>query len=214
MTAQNIIDEAKLDFPDETDTRALSDLQSIHDHLLFKFKIYWSTENVSLTADTQEYTIPTDTNRVYQVRYYTSATEYKVLTATHIDKLDKENSKWRMHDSGTPREFYADLGRGKIGFYPAPDTTTSGYPIVQADVSKRQTLSVGDTLPGSLPSYQAWVEGVRYRMALRVNDERVGAYLSMFKHEVALLDLSLRGAADFTPTVRMENQIRQNIRRV
>lgn len=214
-TAQNIIDEAKLDFPDETDTRALSDLQSIDDELTRKYKLIWSRETISLTADTQEYSLPSNTNKVYACTYEYSATDKERLEATHIDWLDEYEPDWRNRDSSRPQKFYVDIVNGNIGFYPTPDTTTSTYPRVIADVSKRRgTLITSTDFGDDLPSYQAWVEGLRYRMALRTEDPRLQLYAAMYRQEQRYLDLALRGAADFQPSVRSSVPYRTHRRRV
>lgn len=202
MTAQQIIDEAKIDFPDETDTRALSDLQSVWDQLCIRYKLIWSREDVSLTAGTKEYALPASSVRVYSAIYQTAATTGTVLEATHTDYLDKYDERWRLQSSGTPRKFYVDIANGVVGFHPTPDTTTSTYPKVVVDVSKTQSLLVGTTLGGNLPSYQVCVEGLKARMALRTEDSRYQVFSQMFRQEIILLDRILTGAADFQPHVR------------
>lgn len=215
-TAQNIIDEAKLDFPDETDTRALSDLQSVDDYICFKYAVIRSRQDITLTADTREYSLPSNTVRVLAARYLTSATSSTKLTARHLDWFDEYDYNWRDQDSGTPMDYYVDIANGNIGFHPAPDTTTSGsYPKVTVDVSQRRgTLITSTDFGSSLPSYQAWVEGLRHRMALRTSDERVTYYESLFRHELSQLDLMLRGSAEFQPTTRMDTVFRQQRRKV
>lgn len=205
-TAQTIIDEAKLDFPDETDTRALSDLQSIDDELTRKYRLIWSRENITLTADTKEYALPSNTNKVYACTYQHSATDASRLDAKHVDYYDEYEDDWRELGSGRPLGYYVDLVNGNIGFHPTPDTSTSGtYPRVVADVSKRRgTILVSTDFGDDLPSYQAWVEGVRYRMALRTQDERLNYYAAMYRDQQRQLDLALRGSADYQPTVRMK----------
>lgn len=215
-TAQAIIDEAKLDFPDETDTRALSDLQSVDDYICFRFPVIRSRQDVTLTADTREYSLPSNTVRVLACRYVTSATASDKLQARHLDWFDAYDYNWRDQSSGTPMDYYVDTANNNIGLHPAPDTTTSGgYPKLTLDVSQRRgTLVVGTDFGSNLPSYQAWVEGLRHRMALRTSDERLGYYERMFNHELAQLDLMLRGSAEFQPTARMDTVFRQQRRKV
>lgn len=217
MTVQEIIDEAKLDFPDESDLRALSDLQAVDDDICFRLPVFWSREDISLVAGTKEYLLPAGTNRVRAARYVKSATSSRKLEARHIDWFDEYDDNWRDLAPGAPTEYYVDIAGGTIGFHPTPNATTSTYPKATIDVSKRRTLALSPSptdLGNSLPSYRAWVEGLRFRMALRTQDSRLDYYRQMFDYEMAALDLAMRGSAEFTPHVRMDTPLRQHRRRV
>lgn len=202
MTAQEIIDEAKLDFPDETDTRALSDLQTIWDDLCWRYALIEASADISLTAGTREYSLPTDFLTAYSATYYTSATQSRRLTGTHRDAKDELQREWRDDASGTPREYYVRVAGGVIGFYPTPNTTTATYPKVTLYYTKRQDLLVGTTLSGNLPSYQACVEGLRYRMAVRTSDARAAVYRNEYMAQIRRLDTWLNGTTEFKPSVK------------
>lgn len=182
MTAQEVIDLAKLDFPDETDTKALADLQVIHDELCFDFKVYPSTQSLtSLVAGTNNYALTAGTKRVYNARYLANSSSSKPLEPTHRDHMDVLDPNWEARANGTPREYWVEAG--KVYLHPTPDTSSSGgYPKVELVTTLGQTLVVGTTLP-SVPNYQAWVEGVKWRIALRKNDPRMEIYRGLYMME-------------------------------
>jgi len=184
-TAGDIIDLVQLTFSHASDEECLADLQIIHNELCFDFKLKPSTGTITtLVAGTREYTLPTGTGRVDQVRYHRSATrsDFKILIPTHVDKLDELDSRWRGKNNGEPQQFY--IQNGKIGLVPPPDTATSGsYPQIQIDISSVETLADATVMPSSVISHQAWVDGVHMRVAARCKDDRYGIYRQAYQDE-------------------------------
>lgn len=197
MTADDIIDLAQRDFSDRSDAECLSDLQAIHDELCHDFKLKPSTSTINLTASTASYTLVAA--RVFDVRYRRSASEYKQLIPTHRDELDITDSQWRSRADSEPEYFFMEAD--KIYLVPAPDTTTSsGYPIVEADIASTETLSGATVLPAGLSSYRVYVEGLKARLALRVEDPRYGEYHRMYMEERKRLASQLHTKAQrFSP---------------
>lgn len=195
MLASEVIAKAKRDFPEETDARALDDLQTIHDELCFDFKVIPATQTITtLAAGTREYSLDSVYSAVFAVRYHRSATDFDVLMETHVDELDNLNPYWKQAANETPTHYY--IQAGKIGLYPPPPTATSGsYPSLQVDMSQRQTLASGTTMGGSLQSYEAWVAGLKYRFALRTGDSRLPIYQKMYHDAKSRLGTMVRSTA-------------------
>lgn len=181
-TAADILTQVAYTFPNVEETEALAYLQEVHDELCFDFKLDKSTvTNTSLVADTRAYAYPAGTARIYQVRYVRSATEgdFRVLVETSEDELDGRQANWRGLSSGEPTQFFADTGQ--INLVPAPDTSTSGsYPQLSYEISSYETLSTGTNMPTGLTSYQAWVEGVKVKIAVSYKDDRLGIFDQLY----------------------------------
>jgi hypothetical protein len=178
MTVNQAIAKIQLDFPNASSAELLDDIQVIHDELCFDFKLVKSTvTNTSLVAGTRSYNLASGAVRVYQVRYVRSATDgdFRVLHETSEDELDTVQRNWRGLADGEPVKFFADSGQ--IHLVPAPDTSTSGsYPQLQYEVASSATLTGTDNLPSGLSSQEAWVAGVKARVALRYEDKRYPIY--------------------------------------
>jgi len=200
-TAQQVIDKCQLDFPSRSDTECLDDLQELHNEICFKLKLAPATQTLSsLVAGTASYALASGTARVYEVRYYTSATSYHKLNATHIDELSTTRFNWRT-ESGTPDSFA--LQAGNIILVPNPSTSSvANYPQVQVDHTLVTTLSIGDSLPTGLISYKAWIDGLKMKSAARLEDPRLGYYKTEHERGIKLIyDQLYRMAAEFTPRI-------------
>lgn len=195
-TAGDIIDEAQRDFTHRSDAECLADLQAVHDELCFDFRLKIASTTISITAGTASYT---QAGRVYDARYTRSATrgDYKTLKATHKEELDEIDPRWRARENAEPEYFYMEAGN--IVLHPTPDETTSGsYPRIDVDYATSETLVSGTDLPDGLMSYRVYVEGLKSRLALRVEDPRYPAYERMYQLErKRLADQLNHTAADF-----------------
>jgi len=184
-TVADVIGVIQLDFPNASDTEILSCLQQVHNEICFDYKLKPALGTITtLAVGTREYALPASTARVDQVRYRNSATreDFTVLQPTHIDELDTLDVRWRARANGKPQQFY--IQAGNIGLVPPPDTATSGsYPQIELDVSQYEILTAGTTLPTSVVSHQAWVEGAKARIALRYEDQRYAVYQRAFEME-------------------------------
>lgn len=205
MTAQDIINRAKLTFPDATDTVALSYLQDIHDDLCWLFKINPSdVTETSLVSGTANYDLPTGTARIFSCRYVRSATagDWKELEPTHIDALDALRRDWRKQSDSEPEYFYVE--DGDIHLHPAPDTSSSGspaYPRLEMQVSLYETLLVGTTL-AEFPNYNAWITGLRMKLAEHFEDTRFQMYERQYEMQKKRLGgQTVYRAAHFAPSL-------------
>lgn len=155
---------------DTSGSLALRLLQEAHNDLLRQIRLY-PTETVDLTlvADTQEYTLDSTVLRAWAATYYYASASPQGLIETSYDQLDYENKLWRDAASGVPTRWY-DVG-SVVGLYPKPATATSGgYPKVTLYVSKEKTLSTGTTMPAMVPNYDAWIAAACAKWAMR-NDQ-------------------------------------------
>lgn len=187
-TFTNLVSRIQIDFPDASATELLDDLQVIHNELCFRFKLIKSTQsNTSLVAGTGSYALPTNTARIYQVRYWADSSGFTVLTETSEDEMDSVRPRWRGETAGTPRFYMADSGT--MTLVPAPGISTSGgYPKLTFEISSYQpAISGSDTLPTGIFDHEAWVNGVKARFALRHGDARYPVYERMYEESRAIL---------------------------
>jgi hypothetical protein len=134
-------------YPDCDATHALELLNLAVRNLCRHMPLYRNSATISLTADTQEYTLGDTVNQIQNVYYETSATQRKELEYRPLDELNQEDGSWRYRSSSTPSYYYitqtassAPAGALKIGFDPTPDTTTDGtYPRVKYYFSETPT---------------------------------------------------------------------------
>lgn len=140
-----------------------------HQFLLSQLPLITATEDLSLTAGTQEYAINEDCIRIVAAEYLTSATDRRALVATDIDYLNSEQANWRRRNQGTPARFYLyrSATANVVGLDPKPGTTTaSGYPIVRLHQTRVETLSAGSSLPKSILTKDIYVYGSMLRFAM------------------------------------------------
>jgi len=122
--------------------------------------------DVSLTAGTQKYTYDADVLRVWHAAYFSAAGTSHPLTETSVDEKDYNEEGWRQASSGIPHEWFEE--GSQIGFYPAPNTTTSAsYPKVVLYCQQRRVLTTSDSLPDFINDPDAWVDLMAYKWARR-----------------------------------------------
>lgn len=170
ILVSTVQDKVQRRFPDLTDTIALEYINSIHADICRQLPMVTAVEDVSVTAETQEYALNAADIRVLQVEWVTDATDggRVTLEATDKDYLNSENKNWRRRGSGTPHEFYITKSGGYyLGLLPKPNVTTSGgYPVARCHVTRVETLVGGSSLPAGLLTYDAYVYGAQMRFAM------------------------------------------------
>lgn len=196
-TIADIFTQVRLDFPSQSDAELLSDAQSIHDELCFDFKLIPGTLNLNVTAGTSEYSLTGDHVTVYSADYARSATDAEPLRVSHPDEMDEFRPNWRREPASTPSWYYVESG--KVGLVPAPSASTSGtYPRLELRTGQRQTLALTPSptnLPAGLVSYQAWVDGIKARAAIRVSDQRATSFAQMYDASRRRLSEQLHSSA-------------------
>lgn len=163
MTVQQLINLARRHFQLFDEQEALTYLQGVHNKILRLVRIKPDeTVDVSLTADTYNYTLATTIVRIWDARYVLSSTtgDSRPLYSRSVDQLDWETKGiWRTQPSATP--IWYDERSGELILYPTPDTTTSaGYPKVTLTVQKTDVLTMASTLPTQVDEYDAWIYGL------------------------------------------------------
>lgn len=153
VTVQSQIDRLIRSFTDITDAVALDYLQDANRELCFSLPIYLTEEDITLTADTQEYTINADDLRVWSGHYWESATFCKSLEGMTLRGLDLRHQGWRNTPASIPSKYvvFNKLTVPTLRLFPKPNrTTTGGYPFVRLRVSRYVALTQVGDLPGSL----------------------------------------------------------------
>lgn len=148
------------DFEDGT-TFGLDLCQEALDELLFEVPLIKTTETLSaLVAGTATYTKTEATLVIWEATYLRSANQgdFHPLKPTTQAHLDKDFPGWKRDANGTPERILLDANDASppIALYrlwPTPDTSSTGspaYPRVELTVTKKVTLTAGDTLPNQL----------------------------------------------------------------
>lgn len=161
----DVVDVARLVYPDLSPTDAVKYLNIIRGEVLRRLKLYATTSTISLTAGTQEYALSAGIDRVEAVEYRRSATQsdFMPVLPVSLDYLEQQETRFRAYTNGEPRRFYLSEGTTGplIGFVPAPLTSTSsGYPIITLYEQAFTTLIVSDTFYDDLPSCLVYTTGV------------------------------------------------------
>lgn len=197
-------------FPQDVDANALIIMKDVHSSIVEQIDLYpVQTVDISLTSGTREYSLDPDIFQIKSGVYLTSASSYVPLWETSIDWLDYNAKSWRMQGTGQPTKYY-ELG-GNIGFYPTPNTTTSGgYPIARLTVKKRNAItSISDSLPSQIPNLDAYVYGACLRYAQMNQADSIQKFQQLYA--LALEDL--RRFID-GKLLRQKPSVRANTRRV
>jgi hypothetical protein len=185
-TVGDLVDEIQETFGSISDAQALRMIQKRDDYLNSLLPIDPSIVTLdSFVVGTREYTLSNLVAKIYSARYVRSATQgdSRMLEPTSRDELHENYGDWEGHGNAEPRMFYV---RGNnIGFYPTPDTASSGgYPKVDLEVSMYATLTAATNLPDNIPrgAYDAWTFHVLEEWGAMKNDSRVD-YFRLRKEE-------------------------------
>lgn len=190
ITVSTVQEKIQRRFPDCSDTVALEYINEVHQDLLRQLPLVTATEDISVTASTQEYAINESTIRICAAEWVTSATERSPLTVTDYDYLNSEERSWRSRSAGTPSRVYLwrSATDNVIGMDPKPDQTTSGgYPVVRLHVTRVATLTGGDSLPKSILTKDAYVYGAMLRFAMdnRTYADEIPMLKAMYDEAIA-----------------------------
>ncbi len=135
-------------------------LGDVHSDIQTSCRIYPDVNmDVTLDGVNREFAYDATILRIWSATYFTSATSYKVLRPTSIDKLDNTRRTWRQTSASAPTYYYEN--GGNIGFYPTPPTATvGGYPKATLACTVETVLVAGNSLPTSVKSPWPWVYGI------------------------------------------------------
>ena len=154
-TVSTVVTNALKRYPDMNDggTFCLSMLQQVWDDLLGRHPLVLDTENFNVTADDPTITLTATILRIWTADYVRSATagDVKRLKPVSIKWMDTYKGRWRDHASGEPSYYMIDeelAGTTALRLYRKPNlTTTSSYPVVRTQVTRKQTLTT--SAPGA-----------------------------------------------------------------
>lgn len=153
VTVQSQIDRLKRFSTDITVAIALEYLQYANRELCFDLPLYLTEEDITLTANTQEYAVNADDLRVWTAHYWTSATASRPLEGVSLQGLERRFRGWRNTPASIPSRYAVHnvLTVPYILLYPKPNTTTTGgYPFVRLRVSRHVALTQAGNLPATL----------------------------------------------------------------
>lgn len=201
-TAQTVLNQILETFPDvDDDPTALAYLNRAHEWICTQVQLKDSTESfTSLVAGTAEYPLTATVTKIWSGRYVKSASagDFTPIRPTSIEELDYVDENWRAHGNGTPAQFY--IHGTDIGFYRKPDTATSGsYPQIVLEVTAKETLVVGTTMPAQTTNYDAWVWRVNAELALVKEDERFSHFMAMAERSMDELYVLVNKLAKLPP---------------
>jgi len=92
-----------------------------------KTRTLYLSQSIDSVANQQEYTIDSKFINIKRLEY----NKNKLFHITKED-LDNINENWQTADAGTPRWYYRE-GFLRIGLYPKPDTSGTGYIVVEGE---------------------------------------------------------------------------------
>lgn len=170
FTVATIVSSVQRTYSMLTTSDVVGYLNEVRPDILRRLRLRNTTQNINLTADTQEYAITVPMLGATSVSYIRSADEAdkRALEPTNLEALDITQPQWRNRASSEPRSYYFidGLTGPKIGFFPKPDlTTTTGYPIVTIYYLDCNTLASGDTVYDNLLSPMLYVHAICKRYA-------------------------------------------------
>jgi hypothetical protein len=172
ITVAACITRLQREFEDITQAIAEDYLSASDREILTRMPLRVDSEDINLTSGTQLYAFAADTVvRVASVEYLkgSAVTNRKVLTATSIAELDLQSRDWRAAQNEEPTHFFITVnssGALRIGFYPTPNTTTSGgYPIARVHLWRAASLVSGGSLPSVVRKPDMYVWGAAWLYA-------------------------------------------------
>jgi hypothetical protein len=154
-----VIAAARQILPRLTTTRAQAHFHTAHKELLDEAQVRNIPVTLgSLVDGTREYDWAEGNLKAWDAVYYDSSTSFKHLEHVTEDWLDIYKPNWRAEaEEGDPDYYYitssqdTDSAKKVIGFYPIPDTTTSGgYPKVIVEATQFAELTTSETLPSTI----------------------------------------------------------------
>lgn len=196
LTADQVIERARLFFPaiplsSDPSPNGLDLLNEAFSELLFDIEMLSAESDISLTAGTANYSLPTGAVRLWSARYVRSAStgDFRELTPTNQDKLDNDGLDYLRQGSSEPLEYWVlpkSDGTPELWLTPAPPTTTSTYPKVVVRTTLYTALTGSATLPTGLPSYDIFVIALARKWAFLVGDEKLPYIEKLFQEKRAI----------------------------
>lgn len=186
FTVAGVENRVQRRFPDFVDATADEYINLVHQELLWELPLITTSEDISLTAGTQEYAVNAECIRIISAELVSSATVRTPIEIVRKEYLDQVQPGWRSITRGTPSRMYLTRSTTAytVGLLPIPVTTTSGgYPVLRLHESRTDELSTGDNLPQGLMTPDVYVYGALYRFALdnRATDDEVAMFKKMFE---------------------------------
>jgi len=195
-TVQNVIDLAKVGYPslpDFGDSVAVKLFNEVHNEILTRVGVQTDTETITLVADQREYALNVTARFASTAVYVRSATEGDAtkLEPVSQETLERQSGGYQFEDSGEPSRYYithSNDGTVKIGFDPAPDTSsTGGYPSVVLRVGRGATLTAAGNLPLGVKNFQAWIIGIQAYWCRSRSLPEANEKMAEFERELGLL---------------------------
>ena len=190
ITAANVVTRAREIYSDLDTTTALLFVNRIHKRILNRLQLRNKSDDISLTAGTREYDLPTGCVKVWNAYYMRSATDYTQLTERTTDELDLRDRGWRQRTNvggSDPTQYYitsavdGDGAKFAIGFLPTPPTTTSTYPKVVITDTNISELDTGDSIPATILDEEVYVSGVAWLWARREHRSEIERWKESFE---------------------------------
>jgi len=168
IAMSTVITRAQRIFKDLQSATIVDYANEVHDDLCRKVPQILATEDITLVAAQQEYTLLEASLQIYHAEYWTSATYRVPLNAFDVTAWDIQSPNWRAVPQGQPT-FYAAWRNSTdnvLVLHPKPATaTTGGYPMVRLYVSRGETLTSSGNLPKGISSADVYVFGIAMRYA-------------------------------------------------
>lgn len=182
---------------DCTDAIALEYINKADRDISTILRLRETTEDINLTAGTNEYALSTETIlKVWAGRYIRSSAtgDSNRMKETSYERMDLMMGDWRSDPSDEPTKFAikpGSTGGASVLFHPTPATTTSGgYPIVRLYVTISKALISGDSLPALLKSSDVYTYRAAFRLANDVAKDQAPGLYELYKmalqEEIAL----------------------------
>ncbi len=180
IAISTVITRAQRIFKDLQSATIVDYINEVHDELCRDIPQILDTEDITLTAGTQDYALNELTLQVYHAEYWTNASTRRPMNAFDVPGWNLQNPNWRAVGQNQPT-YYA-VWRNEtdniLVLHPTPaSSTVSSYPFVRLYVSRGEALDSGDNLPKNLGSADLYVFGVAMRYAL----DRVPAKYNFYK---------------------------------
>jgi hypothetical protein len=188
-SVSRVISDVLLTFPDANPSIVLDCVNRVHRDLCNEFPVYASTMTIPLVAGQRDYSIERDITAILAVAHVRGPGrhEYEMLYPVSVQDMDRLEADWRRLPDGRPNSFY--VYAGKVGLVPPPkDSTVSGYPILEVEITEFVELASGDELPSCIKSRQVYVQGARRFYAEMVARDQVEFYDILYQREIQDLE--------------------------
>lgn len=171
MLASAVVTEFQRKYPACDSTRALELLNKVHRELATRSQFRNTTVTISLTASTAEYDLSSAVYMIHEAYYEITSdpADWRQLVERSLDEFIVKRFGWRQNTDSTsePTEYYitsatdSNTSKATIGFWPVPDTTTSGgYPRVRLYTTSVVDLIGTDAIPPQCINSNVYLYGM------------------------------------------------------